>query len=88
MGFSANQSTSGNPTSNAILERICRVIGNLVRTYNIKETYVDKDDPWSGILSAALLVICSTENRLKVYSPVQLLSGRYMVLPIKNMVYW
>ena len=34
----AKPSTSGNPTSNATLEWICQVLGNLVRTFNIKDT--------------------------------------------------
>ena len=41
-----------NPTSNVTLEQVYKVIGNIVRTYNIAETYVGKDDPWLGILSA------------------------------------
>ena len=40
-GITAKPSASANPTSNAILERIHQVLGNLVHTYNIKETYVD-----------------------------------------------
>ena len=35
-GIIAKQSTSGNPTSNVILERIHQVLGNLVRNHNIK----------------------------------------------------
>ena len=38
--------------SNAILERIQYVIGNLLYTCNITQTYVDKYDPWLGILAA------------------------------------
>ena len=34
-GITANPSTSGNPTSSAILERIYQVIGNPIPTYNI-----------------------------------------------------
>ena len=49
----AKPSTSGNPMSNAILERIYQVILNLVQTCNITQTYVDEDDLWSGILSAS-----------------------------------
>ena len=45
--------TSGNPTSNDILEVIHVVLGNQVRTFNITQTYVDKYDPWPGILYAA-----------------------------------
>ena len=43
-GITAKPSTLVNPMSNAILERIHQVLGNLVRTYNIYQTYVDKDD--------------------------------------------
>ena len=48
-------------------------------TYDIKENYVDKDNPWSGILAAAAFVIFSTLNRLKGYSLGQLLFGRDMI---------
>ena len=50
--ITAKSSTLVNPTSNVILERINKVPGNLVRTFNIKDTYVDKDDQWSGFLAA------------------------------------
>ena len=46
-------SALGNTTTNAILEQIHQVLGNLVQTYNIKDTYVDDYSPWSGILAAA-----------------------------------
>ena len=40
--------------SNEVLERIHRVIGNIVRTFNIStHTYIDENDPWTGILYAA-----------------------------------
>ena len=52
MGLLLIPGTLGNPTSNVILERIHQVIGTLGQTCNIKETYVDKYDPWLGILAA------------------------------------
>ena len=45
-GITSKPSTSGNPTSNEILEHIHQIIVNLVRTCNIKNTYFDEDDPW------------------------------------------
>ena len=69
-----------------ILERIHQVLGNQVRTYNIKETYVDKYDPWTGILSAAAFKLWATTNRLKGYSTGQLVFDRDMILPIKHKV--
>ena len=58
--------------SNTVLERIHRVIGNLVQTCNITHQYVDKDEPWLGILASAAFAILSTTNRLKGYILVQL----------------
>ena len=87
-GIIAKPSTLGNPTFNAILKRIHQVIGNLVRTYNIKETYVDKDDPWLGILAASEFASFSTENSLKGYNPGQFVFGYDMILPIKHTVDW
>ena len=71
-----------------ILERIHHVLGNLVWNFNISETYVDKDDPFAGILSAEEFAIHSIENGLKVYSLVQLVFERDMILPIKHKVDW
>ena len=53
--------------------------------FNIKETFVDEDDPWSCILAAAFK-IHQTTNRLKVHRPRQLLFGCDMVLLIKHEV--
>ena len=74
--------------SNVILERIHQVLGNLVRTCNITQTYVDEYEPWSGILAAASFAILSTTNSLKGYSPVQLVFFRDVILPIKHTVGW
>ena len=86
--ITANLSTSGNSMSNAVLERIYQVLGNLVQTFNIYQTYVNENDPWTGILAAAEFGILSTTNRKKVYSPGQLRFGRDMVLTIKHRLDW
>ena len=51
-------------------------------------TYVDKNDPWTGILAAAVFVIRSTTNRQKGQIPGQLIFGYDMILPIKHTVDW
>ena len=82
-------STSGNPMPYAAFERIREVIGNLVRTFNIyNQKYVDKNDPWMGILAAAVFAIFSTTNSKKGYSPGQFIFGRDIILPIKHRVDW
>ena len=74
--------------SNAILEQIHQVLGNLVRTFNVQQTYIDKNYPWTRILASALFVIHSAASRQKGYSPGQLIFGRDMILPIKHSVGW
>ena len=86
--ITAKPSTLGNTNLNAILERINHVLGNLVQTFNIIETYVDKYDPLSVILASEGFVIISTTNMLKGFSPVQLVFGFEMILPIKHKVDW
>ena len=77
-----------NPTHNVTLERIYLVLGNLVRKYNIEDTYVYEDDPWSGILAPPEFKISSTINRVKIYNPGILIFGCYMILPNKHKVDW
>ena len=77
-----------NPSYDMILEWIQSVLGNLVRTYNIKDTYIYKNYLRSLILAFALFLILSAANWLKGYSPVQFLFGRDIIIPIKNMVDW
>ena len=50
---------------NEIIEIIHQVLGNVVRTYNLQETYVDDADPWMGILAAADLVVYYTYRSTK-----------------------
>ena len=77
-----------NPPSNAILEWINQVLENLLRTFNIKYTYDDKDDPYSRILAAPAFTIFSTENGSKCYIPCELVFLRDMILPIKDKADW
>ena len=74
---------------NTVLERIHQVFGNLVRNFNIStQTYVDKDDPWMGILAATAFGNLSTTNRQTGYSTSQLIFVHDMIPPIKQSVDW
>ena len=59
-----------------------------MQTFNIYQTYVEKNDLWMVILSAEAFAIFPTTNRQNVYSPGQLVFGRDMILPIKHRVDW
>ena len=86
--ITAKASKDGNTTSKAILEWIHQVLGNIVQHFNVQQTYVDENDPWTGILDAGAFVIRLTTSRQKGYSPGQLVFFRNMILPIKYRVDW
>ena len=45
------------------------VVGNLARTYNLQENYLDQDDLWTEIIEAAEFSLRSTVHTLKGYTP-------------------
>ena len=87
-GIDMKPDSSGNPQANETIERIHQVIGNLLRSYTIQETYVDNSDPCMGILAIAAFVVRSTYHRTKHKSPGQLFFGRDMILPIEHIGNW
>ena len=53
----AKCASTKNPQANSILERIHQVIVNLIWTSNLKNNYIDEDDPWSGILATTAFAV-------------------------------
>ena len=69
--------------SNIVWEQIHQVLVNLVRTYNINRTYVDKDDQISLIVTATAFVLFFTVNSLRDCSLGQFEFGRDVIITIK-----
>ena len=80
--------TTRNPQANAIVERVHQVIGNIVRTFELQENYLDEDDPWAGILAATAFAIRSTYHTTLQKSPGQLVFGRDMIFNIQHTANW
>jgi hypothetical protein len=59
-GIKAKPITVKDPQANAIVGRVHQVIGNVIRTFELENNYLDEDDPWKGILSATAFTIWST----------------------------
>ena len=64
--------TVKNPQANAVLERVHQVLGNLIRTFELKERNLNKDDSWSGILAVVAWAIHSTFYTTLQATPGQL----------------
>jgi hypothetical protein len=87
-GIKLKPTTVRNPQANAILERVHQTLGNLIRTFELQDKYIDEDDPWAGILSAVAFALRSTYHTTLKASPGQLVFGRDMILNIKHIANW
>jgi hypothetical protein len=81
-------SSERNPQSNAILERIHQTIGDMLCTFEAEKQPMDKSDPWSGILSAVALAVCSTCHATMQSTPGQLVFGRDMIWDTAHVADW
>ena len=80
--------TVRNPQANAIVERVHQTIGNMIRTFELEENYLDEDDPWKGILCATAFAIRATLHTTLQKTPAQLVFGRDMILNINHVANW
>jgi hypothetical protein len=87
-GIKRKHSTSHNPQSNGIIERIHQVVGNSLRTLDLESAEVDDEDPWTPFLAAVAWAIRSTYHTVLNATPGQLVFGRDMVLPIQFQADW
>ena len=87
-GLTCKPISTRNPQANAIIERVHQVIGNIIRTFELEDNYLDEEDPWKGILSAAAFTVRSTFHTTLHQSPGQLVFGRDMIFNIKHTAKW
>jgi transposase InsO family protein len=84
----AKRITVRNPQTNAIVERVHQVVGNIIRTFELESNYLDEEDPWKGILSATAFAVQSTFHTSLRNTPGQLVFGRDMIYNIKHEANW
>ena len=88
-GVQVNRITTRNPQANAIVERIHQTIGNMIRTMRLQSnTNIDKDDPFSGVLSAVAFATRATIHTTLGATPSQLVFGRHAILNTKFEADW
>jgi hypothetical protein len=67
-GLKLKPFTTRNPQANAIIERVHQTIGNIIRTFNVQS--MDSDDPWTGMLAAAMFAERATNHTTLQASPI------------------
>ena len=88
LGPGAKATTTHDPQSDAVVERIHQVSNDMLRTQELENRESDTDDPFGEVLSAAAHAIrCTFHTALKA-TPAQLVFGRDMTLPITMLALW
>ena len=82
-GIMTRPITTRNPQANVILECIHQVIGNMIKTFELEDRYLDSSDPWAGMLSATAFAVQSTYHTTL---PGQQVFGRDMIFNIEHVV--
>ena len=80
----AKSATQGTPQDNSIIEITHQVLANLIRTFDLDKKYVDKDDPWKGILAEEAFSIRSTFHTINKKPPGQLIFGQDKIYDSTN----
>ena len=88
-GIALKVITTRNPQANSIIERIHQVVGNMIRTRDIRgKDDIDPDFPWQGTLSAVRQAVRSLVHTTTRATPTQLVFGRDALLNVSFEADW
>jgi hypothetical protein len=77
-----------NPQANTINERVHQTLGNIIRTFQVQDKDLTTENPWGGILSAAMFALCATYHTTLQATPIQLVFGCDAMLNVKFHTDW
>jgi len=86
-GIIRKGTTVRNPQANSVLERIHQTLGNIIRTFEVRQSDMTAEDSWEGILSAAMFALRATYHTLQA-TPTQQVFGRDAMLNVKFQANW
>ena len=81
LGPGMKPTTTHNPQSNSIIERIHQVLNDMLKTEELESRELDPSRPFDEVLSAAAYAIRCTFHTTLQATPGQLVFGRDMILP-------
>ena len=89
MGITGKPTTDYNPQANAIIERVHQVLGNQLRSFELEERDLTKEEETlEPFLAACAYAIRCTYHTTLQAMPGQLVFGRDMILPIQFNADW
>ena len=64
------------------------MIGNIIRTFDLENNYLDEKDPFKGVLAATTFAERSMYHTTLKKMPGQLVFGRDMIFHIQHVANW
>ena len=87
-GIKAKPTTSHNPQANAIIERVHKVVNNMLRSFDLEQENLEEDNPFEYFLQSTAWAIRSTYHTTLQATPCQLVFGRDMIHNIAFKANW
>jgi hypothetical protein len=87
-GIKAKPTTSHNPQANAIIERVHKVINNMLRSFDLEQEHLEEGNPFEYFLQSTTWAIRSTYHTTLQATPCQLVFGRDMIHNIAFKANW
>jgi Integrase core domain len=78
-GIKAKSTTSHNPQSNAIIERVHKVVNNMLKSFDLAKENLEEDNPFEYFLQSTAWAIRSNYHTTLQATPCQLVFGRDMI---------
>jgi transposase InsO family protein len=87
-GIKAKPTTSHNPQANAIIERVHKVVNNMLRSFDLEKEQLEEENPFEYFLQSTAWAIRSTYHTTLQATPCQLVFGRDMIHNIAFKANW
>jgi hypothetical protein len=91
-GIKAKSTTSHNPQANSIIERVHKVVNDMLRSFDLENNHENldeqEDNPFDYFLQSAAWAIRSTYHTTLQTTPCQLVFGRDMIHNIAFRANW
>ena len=87
-GIIAKPTTSHNPQANSIIERVHKVVNEMLRSFDLEKETLEEDNPFDYFLQSTAWAIRSTYHTTLQATPCQLVFGRDMIHNIAFKANW
>ena len=87
-GIKAKPITRHNPQENASIERVHKVVNNMLRSFDLEKEDLEEDNPFEYFLQSTAWAIRSTYHTILQATPCQLVFGRDMIHNIAFKANW